>query len=120
MPLSNNPTFSPALPSSRIFLNISTPVTVDFIFSSLNPTISTSSPVLTIPVSIAPVATVPLPVIENTSSTDIKKALASSLTGVSIHVSTVFINSMTESIPDCSPFRAAKAEPLMIGVSLKS
>ena len=30
---------------------------------------------------------------------------------LSIQESTVFINSITESTPDCSPFKAAKAEP---------
>jgi hypothetical protein len=38
------------------------------------PTISTGSPVLITPRSIRPVATVPRPVIENTSSTGIKKS----------------------------------------------
>ena len=45
------------------------------------PTISTVSPVLMIPCSIRPVATVPRPVIENTSSTGIRNGLSRSRTG---------------------------------------
>ncbi|MNT87975.1 hypothetical protein D3C72_2284610 [compost metagenome] len=76
IPLNNKPTLSPASPLSRIFLNISTPVIVEVNFSSPIPTISTGSPVLITPDSILPVATVPLPVIENTSSIGIKNGLS--------------------------------------------
>jgi hypothetical protein len=45
------------------------------------PTISTVSPVLTTPCSIRPVATVPRPVIEKTSSTGIRNGLSRSRSG---------------------------------------
>jgi hypothetical protein len=60
--------------------NISTPVTTVFVVS-LIPTISTSSPVLTTPCSIRPVATVPRPVIEKTSSTGIRNGRSSGRSG---------------------------------------
>src|SRR6059058_2000347 len=56
VPRSRHPTLSPARPSSRIFLNISTPVTTVEVVS-LMPTISTVSPVLMMPCSTRPVAT---------------------------------------------------------------
>ena len=71
MPRSKSPALSPACPSSRSFRNISTPVTTVFL-SVPKPTISTSSPTLILPRSIRPVATVPRPVMENTSSTGIR------------------------------------------------
>ena len=91
IPLKSKPTLSPALPSSRSFLNISTPVQTDLVVSRI-PTISTSSFTFTIPCSILPVTTVPLPVIEKTSSTGIKKGLSTTLTGSSIYESTCSIN----------------------------
>ena len=45
------------------------------------PTISTVSPVLTIPCSTRPVATVPRPVIEKTSSMGMRNGLSRSRTG---------------------------------------
>ena len=71
---------SPACPSSSSLRNISTPVTTAFL-SAPNPTSSTSSPTFTFPRSIRPVATVPRPVIENTSSTGIRNGLSISRTG---------------------------------------
>ena len=58
----------------RILRNISTPVTTVVRLESLSPTISTWSPIFTIPRS-RPVATVPRPVIVNTSSTGIRERL---------------------------------------------
>ena len=81
------------------------------------PTISTVSPTLTVPRSTRPVATVPRPVIENTSSTGIKKGLSVSRTGSGIYSSTVFINSTIASLAFGSPSSAFKAEPRIIGVS---
>ncbi len=72
---------SPAWASSSNFLNISTPVTTTVLDSSVNPTMSTLSPVFKIPLSTLPVATVPLPVMENTSSTGIRNGLSVSLSG---------------------------------------
>jgi len=63
-----------------IFLNISTPVTT-VVVVVLMPTISTVSPVLMMPCSTRPVATVPRPVIEKTSSTGIRNGLSSSRVG---------------------------------------
>ena len=91
IPLRRTPQFSPALPSSRDFLNISTPVHVVSVVS-LIPTISRASPVLTIPVSILPVTTVPLPEIVKTSSTGIKKGLSVSLAGSGIETSSSSTN----------------------------
>ena len=54
-------------------LNISTPVQV-VLMVGLMPTISISSPTLTMPRSIRPVTTVPRPEMENTSSTGMRKA----------------------------------------------
>ena len=83
-PLNNAPMLSPASAWSSNFLNISTPVTTIFLGSSESPTTSTSSWTFNIPLSTLPVATVPLPVIENTSSTGIKKSLSTSLSGAGI------------------------------------
>jgi hypothetical protein len=47
--------------------------------SSRMPTISTSSPTLTMPRSMRPVTTVPRPEIENTSSTGIRNGLSTAL-----------------------------------------
>src|SRR3712207_4201290 len=63
---------SPAVPSSSSLRNISTPVTT-FFFDGPKPTISISSPTLTLPRSTRPVTTVPRPEIENTSSIGIRK-----------------------------------------------
>ena len=79
-PRSSSPTLSPACPSSSSLRNISTPVTTVFL-SVPNPTSSTSSPTFTLPRSIRPVATVPRPVIENTSSTGIRNGLSTSRSG---------------------------------------
>src|SRR5262249_62199687 len=77
VPRSSTPTLSPACPWSSSLRNISTPVhTVERV--SPSPTISISSPTLTTPRSIRPVATVPRPVIVNTSSTGIRYGLFSS------------------------------------------
>src|SRR3989442_31059 len=79
-PPRRRPTLSPACPSSNSLRNISTPVTTDFL-SDPNPTISTSSCTFTFPRSIRPVATVPRPVIENTSSTGIRNGFSTSRLG---------------------------------------
>ena len=71
---------SPAMPSSSSLRNISTPVTTVFVVA-LMPTISTSSPTLILPRSTRPVATVPRPLIENTSSTGIRNGLSISRFG---------------------------------------
>src|ERR1700691_2994078 len=63
VPRSRAPTLSPARPSSNSLRNISMPVTVVF-WVSRSPTISTSSPTLTMPCSTFPVTTVPRPVID--------------------------------------------------------
>ena len=68
---------SPAWPSSRSLRNISTPVHVVFCVGRI-PTISTSSPVWTMPCSTLPVTTVPRPVIVNTSSIGIRNGLSRS------------------------------------------
>ena len=75
------PTLSPAWPWSSSFRNISTPVQVVFSVG-LMPTISISSPTLTMPRSTRPVTTVPRPEMENTSSTGIRKAPSTARSGV--------------------------------------
>ena len=109
---------SPASPSSRIFRNISTPVTTVFDVS-LIPTISTSSPVFTFPCSIRPVTTVPRPVIENTSSIGIRNGLSSARSGCGIVASSASISSSMHAFAVSSAeFSSAfSADPLMIGMS---
>src|SRR3954453_20450422 len=80
VPRRRQPTLSPAWPWSRILRNISTPVTTVFVVARM-PTISTLSPVLTTPCSMRPVATVPRPVIEKTSSTGIRNGRSSGGSG---------------------------------------
>ncbi len=81
MPRMRQPTLSPAWPSSSSFLNISTPVTT-ILRVGLTPTSSTSSPTLTMPRSMRPVATVPRPLIPNTSSTGMRNGLSTARSGV--------------------------------------
>jgi len=102
IPRNKTPTLSPAIPTSNVFRCISTPVTTDFTVSR-NPTICTSSPVRTTPRSTRPVATVPRPVIVNTSSTGIKNALSTSRTGVGMYPSTASNNPHTPSTHTSSP-----------------
>src|SRR5438552_1160352 len=71
---------SPAWPWSSSLRNISTPVTVFFCVSR-RPTISISSPTLTMPRSTRPVTTVPRPEIEKTSSIGRRKSLSISRCG---------------------------------------
>ena len=77
---------SPAIPSSRVFWNTSTPVMVEF-FLAPKPMISTGSPTLTLPRSIRPVPTVPRPLIEKTSSIGIRNGLSISRTGSGMYSS---------------------------------
>ena len=109
---------SPASPWSRSLRNISTPVTTDFCVSR-NPTISTASPTFTRPRSTRPVATVPRPVILNTSSTGNKNGFSVSRTGTVTYVSSASSNLSTDNIPISlsSPSRAFSAEPRIIGIS---
>ena len=109
---------SPVSAWSRVFLNISTPVTTTFLFSSVSPTSSTSSPTLSIPLSTLPVATVPRPVIENTSSIGIRNAWSFALCGSGMYVSTASISSRILSPHSPSGSSSAlSADPLTIGVS---
>ena len=83
------------------------------------PTISSSSPTLTMPRSMRPVATVPRPEIENTSSTGIRNGWSTGRSGVGMYSSTAASSLRTA----CSPISgsrsssAASAEPVMIGMS---
>ena len=83
---------SPASPWSSSFLNISTPVTTT-LRVAWTPTISTSSPTLTTPRSMRPVATVPRPLMPNTSSTGIRNGLSTGRTGLGMYESTASISS---------------------------
>ena len=112
------PALSPAWPSSSSLRNISTPVHV-VLTVGLMPTISISSPTLTMPRSIRPVTTVPRPEIENTSSTGIRNGLSMSRSGSGIHASSASTSLTIAGTPISlwSPSSALSAEPLMIGVS---
>ena len=115
------PMLSPAWASSNSLRNISIPVTTTLRVSSFRPTISTSSDTWRVPASTLPVATVPRPVIENTSSTGMMKFLSVSRSGSGMKLSTASISSMI--LSPHGPFgssRAFRAEPLMIGQSVKS
>ena len=109
---------SPVSASSSSFLNISSPVTTTLLFSSESPMISTSSPTFSTPLSTLPVATVPLPVMENTSSTGIRNGLSFALSGSGMYAS-ISSNSSTILSPHspAGSSSAFSAEPLMIGVS---
>src|SRR5574344_862630 len=115
-PLNRAPMLSPASAKSNCFLNISTPVTTTSSGLSFSPTISTLSLTFTTPLSTLPVATVPLPVIENTSSTLIKNGLSTSLCGNFIFSSIASISAIIESTPSLSPCNAFNALPLIIAV----
>src|SRR6056297_1825570 len=118
-PLNRAPMLSPATASSSSLRNISTPVTTVLVVS-LIPTISTSSCGCSVPLSTRPVATVPRPVIENTSSTGIKNGLSVSLSGSGIYSSTASISCIIflPHSPSGSPFSAAfKADPTITGMS---
>ena len=71
---------SPARPSSSSLRNISTPVQTVLVVV-LMPTISTSSPTLTMPRSTRPVTTVPRPVMVKTSSMGMRNGLSMSRSG---------------------------------------
>ncbi len=122
IPRSSSPTLSPAWPWSNVLWNISTPVTTVFMLRSLNPTISTCVPVLITPRSIRPVTTVPRPLIENTSSTDIMNGLSISRTGSGMYSSITRNSSLMLSYSAASGSvlslsNACSALPLTIGIS---
>src|SRR6266513_1375186 len=85
--------------------------------SAPHPTISTSSPTFTFPRSIRPVATVPRPVIENTSSTGIRNGLSISRFGTGMLLSRAVSSSSTFPAHCLSPSIAFSAAPRMTGVS---
>mmetsp|Transcript_30872 Transcript_30872/g.41563 ORF Transcript_30872/g.41563 Transcript_30872/m.41563 type:complete len:233 (+) Transcript_30872:44-742(+) len=127
MPRQRRPTVYPAGPSGRSVLNMRMPVTTDFWGFLPRPRISISSPFLTIPCSTRPVATVPRPGMEKTSSTASRKGLSVSRSGRSTYSSTVSMSSKILSHHLSSPFlmpgfafiasRACNADPWMKGVS---
>src|SRR3954466_14996878 len=78
IPRRSAPALSPAWAKSRVFWNISRPVTTVFSTFSWIPTISTSLPDSILPCSMRPVTTVPRPVIVNTSSIGIRNGLFTS------------------------------------------
>jgi hypothetical protein len=86
---------------------------------SLIPTTSISSQILINHCSIFQVTTVPLPLIENTSSIGIKNGLSKGLSGIGTHFSTASnksrIGFATHS-KSVGLFKAANHEPLIIGV----
>ena len=81
------------------------------------PTISTWSPVCTMPCSMRPVATVPRPVIEKTSSTGMRKGLSSARSGSGMYVSSASASSMIFALASSSPSSAWVAEPMTNGMS---
>ena len=126
IPRRSTPTLSPATLSSSVFWNISRPVTVTSRVSP-RPTISTTSPTFTVPRSTRPVATVPRPVIENTSSIAIRNVFSVSRSGVGMYESTASINAKILSTHLLSPdaiagvsvnaSKARSAEPATTGIS---
>src|SRR6476660_3167304 len=86
-------------------------------FALLNPTTATSAPTFARPRSIRPVATVPRPVIENTSSTGIRNALSVSRTGCGMNESSALQSSSIFSTHCLSPLSAPDAEPRITGAS---
>ena len=108
---------SPATASSSNLRNISTPVTTVAFFSSVIPTISILSPTLMIPRSTRPVATVPRPVIVNTSSTGIRNGLSVARSGIGMYASTASISSMIFASYAASPSSAFSADPTTTGMS---
>src|SRR5580765_3709469 len=120
MPRMRQPTLSPARPSSSSFLNISTPVTTT-LRVGLTPTSSTSSPTLTMPRSMRPVATVPRPLMPNTSSTGMRNGLSMARSGVGMYESTASISSWmglyASLLVSSGASSALSAEPRMTGMS---
>jgi hypothetical protein len=116
--LNNNQTFIQASALSKALWNISTHVTTVVFGSFPNPNNSTSSFILITHLSILHVATVHLPLIENTSSTGIKKGLSICLSGTGIYVSNAFNNSSIGFAYSgfVGSSVAFKADHLMIGV----
>ena len=96
--------------------NISTPVHTVFWVGRI-PTISTSSPIWTMPCSTRPVTTVPRPVIENTSSMAIMNGLSMSRSGSGMYSSTAAINSNTWAAASASPSSAFSADTRTTGTS---
>src|SRR5437773_742352 len=70
-----------------------------------------------LPRSIRPVATVPRPVIENTSSTGIRNGLSTSRFGTGMLLSSAFKSSQILSTDALSPAIAFRAEPRITGMS---
>ena len=64
-----------------------------------------------------PVATVPRPVIEKTSSTGMRNGLSRSRTGSGMYVSSASASSMIFALASSSPASACVAEPMMKGMS---
>ena len=121
IPRNKIPTLSPAIPSSNSLRNISIPVATVFSVSR-KPMISNGSPTCTLPRSILPVATVPRPVMENTSSTAIKNGFSVSRCGSGIQESNASISLLMHGSPSSlwSPSIAFNAEPRTIGVLSRS
>jgi len=116
-PRSNAPMLSPASARSNNLRNISTPVTTVCFGLSDKPTTSIVSPTLTVPRSTRPVATVPRPVIVNTSSTGIRNGLSVGRSGVGIYASTASINANMLFSASSSPSSAFSADPTIMGTS---
>src|SRR4051812_44752819 len=112
VPRNKTPILSPASPWSNSLRNISTPVATVFAVGR-KPTISTSSPTLTMPRSTRPVATVPRPEIVNTSSIGIRNGRSFGRSGCGMYSSTAFISSRIEACPTSGslPSNTASAEP---------
>src|SRR5207249_140401 len=130
IPRNNNPTLSPACPSSNNLRNISTPVATPPLSvphpttsppppppSAPTPSPSPSPPTHPSPRSIRPLATVPRPVIENTSSTGIKNGLSTSRCGIGTCVSNASNNSQISPTAPASPSNARNADPRITGTS---
>lgn len=91
------------------------PVTTVAVGFLLIPIKLTLSPTLQVPYSIVPVTTVPLPEMFMALSTDIKKGLSLSLTGIGIFLSKAATSFSIACSPKTGsvPYRAQRALPLM-------
>ena len=100
---------------SKIFLNISTPVTVDLSFSFYSNNINFITSICNTCLNSSGCDRSSTGY-RKTSSTGIRKSLSTSLWGNSIHLSTSSINLRIVSTHFCSPLSAPSADPRITGV----
>ena len=107
---------SPAWAASIVLPNVSTLVTTDLV-AAPSPTSSTGSPTRTWPRSIAPVTTVPRPLIVSEFSTAIRNGAPKYRSGTGTYASTASSRARTEATHRSSPASAASPETRTTGTS---